>query len=423
MGVAAHLGIRLHGYDAQIRTFIPHYEEMLDAAAGALRALLRLRLVIVDLGIGSGALAARCLEVVPAARVVGIDSDAGMLALAQKRLGPRLTPLPGDFLEVPLPRCDAIVASLALHHIPTRRRKATFYARCFAALRTGGLLVNADCCPASNPHLDAIDQAAWRTHLDRRYWRARAARFLQTWAKEDVYFRLEEEAALLQSAGFKVDVAWRRNSFAVIVGFSADFEGGFAVQPADVASNVARATTTGIAGLSIEDSTGDPSSPLFEFSLAVERIRAARRAIDQSGTRVLLTGRSEGFIVGRPDLPETIRRLTAYAEAGADCLYAPGIRTRQEIVAVVGAVAPRPVNVLASSDFTTVAELIEAGVRRISVGGALARVAWTAFLQAATEIATRGTFTALGRAVPNTDMNARFVTGSQRSSASNRPAG
>src|SRR6266849_3466307 len=164
---------------------------------------------------------------------------------------------------------------------------------------------------------------------------------------------------------------------------NADFEGGFAVAPETVGANVRLATATGIAGLSIEDSTGDAANPLFDFSLSVERIRAARRAIDDSGTGVLLTARSEGFIVGRPDLAETIRRLTAYAEAGADCLYAPGIRTKAEIGAVVKALAPKPVNVLVGSDFTTVAELARAGVRRISVGGALARAAWTGFLQAA----------------------------------------
>src|SRR5579862_6813634 len=144
---------------------------------------------------------------------------------------------------------------------------------------------------------------------------------------------------------------------AVTVPVNADFEGGFAVEPAGVAKNVSTALTTGIAGISIEDSTGDTQRPLFDFALSVERIRAARRAIDASGTGVLLTGRSEGFIVGRPDLPETIRRLTAYAEAGADCLYAPGIRSTVEITAVVQAVAPKPVNVLVGSGFTTVAEL------------------------------------------------------------------
>ena len=190
---------------------------------------------------------------------------------------------------------------------------------------------------------------------------------------------------------------------------NADFEGGFAVEPAGVAANVAAATATEIAGLSIEDSTGDPSSPLFDFALSVERIRAARRAIDHSGTDVLLTGRSEGFIAGRPDLAETIRRLIAYAEAGADCLYAPGIRSMGDIEAVVRAVAPKPVNVLVGGDFATVAELARVGVRRISVGGALARAAWTGFLEAAREIAEQGTFTSLGRAVSYAELDGSFT--------------
>ena len=181
---------------------------------------------------------------------------------------------------------------------------------------------------------------------------------------------------------------------------NADFKNGFAVEPEDVARNVAAVASTGVAGLSIEDSTGDASRPLFELTISVERIRAARRAIDESRTAILLTGRSEGFIVGRPDLAETIRRLTAYAEAGADCLFAPGLRTSSDIVAVVRAVAPKPVNVLVSSDFTTVAELADLGVRRISVGSALARAAWGSFLDAASEIAEHGTFTRLASAVP-----------------------
>ena len=189
---------------------------------------------------------------------------------------------------------------------------------------------------------------------------------------------------------------------------SADFEGGFADEPEAVGENVQRALATGIAGLSIEDSTGNPADPLFEYSLSVERVRAARSAIDKSGTGVLLTARSEGFIVGRPDLAETIRRLTAYAQAGADCLYAPGIRTRDQITSVVGAVAPKPVNVLVGSDFSTVAELAALGVRRISVGGALARTAWTAFLEAAREIAQQGRFTGLGRAASFADIDGQF---------------
>lgn len=195
---------------------------------------------------------------------------------------------------------------------------------------------------------------------------------------------------------------------AVDVPVNADFEGGFAIEPDAVAANVARVAATGVAGLSIEDSTADPANPLHDFNLSVRRIEAARRAIDASGTGVLLTARSEGFIVGRPDLSETIRRLTAYAAAGADCLYAPGIRNRDQIGTVVQAVAPKPVNVLAGSDFTTVADLTALGVRRISVGSALARAAWTGFLDAAKEIAQRGTFTALGRAVPFADVDGLF---------------
>ena len=194
----------------------------------------------------------------------------------------------------------------------------------------------------------------------------------------------------------------------VEVPVNADFEGGFAIEPDAVGRNVAAAAATGIAGLSIEDSTHDPAAPLFDVPLAVERIRAARMAIDQSGTGVLLTARSEGFIAGRPDLAETLRRLTAYAEAGADCLFAPGIRTRADIEAVVKSAAPRSVNVVVFGDFTTVAELAAMGVRRISVGGALARSAWTGFLDAAREIAERGTFSALGRSVPGADINSFF---------------
>jgi 2-methylisocitrate lyase-like PEP mutase family enzyme len=201
----------------------------------------------------------------------------------------------------------------------------------------------------------------------------------------------------------------RAVSQTVHVPVNADFEKGFATAPEEVAANVSVAAVTGIAGLSIEDSTGDSADPLFDFDLSVERIRAARRALDASGTGVMLTGRSEGFIVGRPDLRETIRRLTAYAEAGADCLYAPGIHTAEEIAAVVKAVAPKPVNVGVGSDFTTVAALASLGVRRISVGGALARAAWAGFLQAAREIAGRGTFTSLAGAVPFAEINEAFV--------------
>ena len=162
------------------------------------------------------------------------------------------------------------------------------------------------------------------------------------------------------------------------------------------------AAETGIAGLSIEDSSGDEADPLFEFDLAVERVAAARRAIDESGTGVVLTGRSEGFVVGRPDIDETIRRLHAYAEAGADCLYAPRIDKLEHIAAIVSAVSPKPVNLLINGPFTTVREAAQLGVRRISVGGTLARTAWGGFLQAAREIADEGTFSRFDR-LPNVD--------------------
>jgi 2-methylisocitrate lyase-like PEP mutase family enzyme len=221
--------------------------------------------------------------------------------------------------------------------------------------------------------------------------------FAWTTGRADNQVPLEEMLAHFRAIATSVDVP-----------VNADFEGGFAVEPDAVAANVVLASATGVAGLSIEDSTGDAEKPLFEFDLAVERVRAARRAIDSTGRAILLTARSEGFIVGRPDLAETIRRLEAFAEAGADCLYPPGIRTAAEISAVVAAVAPKPVNVLVGSDFTTVHAVAELGVRRISVGGALARASWAGFFEAATEIAERGTFTHLGRAVPFARINDAF---------------
>ena len=179
---------------------------------------------------------------------------------------------------------------------------------------------------------------------------------------------------------------------AVHVPVNADFEGGFAADPDGVHANVAQAVTTGIAGLSIEDSTGDPDSPLHDVDLAVARIRAAREAIDRSGTGVLLTARSEGFVVGRPDIDETLRRLQAYSAAGADCLYAPRIASIDHVSAVVAAAAPKPVNLLVNAPFIDVSEAAALGVRRISVGGTLARAAWSGFLAAAQEIADSGTF-------------------------------
>src|ERR1700675_3670426 len=179
---------------------------------------------------------------------------------------------------------------------------------------------------------------------------------------------------------------------AVDLPVNADFEGGFAHKAEKVAANVARAVKTGVAGLSIEDSTGDAAKPLYERAFAIERIKAARSAIDADNSGVLLVGRCEGFLVGQPDLAMVIDRLNAYAEAGADCLYAPGIKTKDQISAVVKAVHPKPVNLLLVWPVLSVAEAAELGVRRISVGGALVRVAWAGFMKAAREIADKGTF-------------------------------
>jgi 2-methylisocitrate lyase-like PEP mutase family enzyme len=201
---------------------------------------------------------------------------------------------------------------------------------------------------------------------------------------------------------------FRTLSAAVDIPVNGDFEGGFAVVPEAVHANVLAATATGVAGLSIEDSTSDPATPLFDFDLSVARIRAARAAIDESGTGVVLTARCETYLVGRPDLTEAIRRLTAYATAGADCLYAPGIRDLGDIKTLVDAVAPKPINILVGSDFATVDQLRAIGVRRISVGGALARAAWAGFLDAAREIAEKGTFSALTRGTPFDTMNGYF---------------
>ena len=193
---------------------------------------------------------------------------------------------------------------------------------------------------------------------------------------------------------------------AVDIPLNADFEGGFAHEPDGVAESVRLCVETGVAGLSIEDFTGDRAKPLYDLDLAVARIRAARAAIDKAGGDVLLTGRSEGFIRGRPDLDETLRRLKAYAAAGADCLYAPGISTREQIAAVVQAVAPKPVNLLMGTPSAlTVKDCADLGVRRISVGGSLARSAWGGFIRAARQIMDAGSFNGFADAAPSAELN------------------
>src|SRR5262249_37234800 len=190
---------------------------------------------------------------------------------------------------------------------------------------------------------------------------------------------------------------------------NADYEGGFADAPDGVAESVTLAVATGVAGLSIEDSTGDKDKPLYDFDLSVARIRAARAAIDKAGGEVMLTARSEGFLVGRPDIDETIRRLKAFSAAGADCLYAPGLRTRELIGAVIGAVAPKPVNVIMSAPLgITVSELAALGTRRISVGSALSRVVWGAFMKSAKATGERGAFAPFPAGAPHAELNALF---------------
>jgi 2-methylisocitrate lyase-like PEP mutase family enzyme len=195
---------------------------------------------------------------------------------------------------------------------------------------------------------------------------------------------------------------------AVDLPVNADFEGGFAHKAEKVGANVALAVKTGVAGLSIEDSTGDPAKPLYERAFAIERIEAARAAIDADHSGVLLTGRCEGFLVGQADLDMVIDRLKAYSAAGADCLYAPGIKTREQISAVVKAVHPKPVNLLIGASGLSVAEAADLGVRRISVGGSLARSAWAGFMTAAREMAENGTFTELSKGYPGGELNRMF---------------
>jgi 2-methylisocitrate lyase-like PEP mutase family enzyme len=199
---------------------------------------------------------------------------------------------------------------------------------------------------------------------------------------------------------------------AVELPVSADFMSGYGLEPEDVAESVARCVATGIAGLSIEDATGDPMSPLYDLPIAIERVRAAREAIDRSGDDVLLTARAECYHVGHPDpFPESVRRLQAYAAAGADVLFAPGPQNPAEIKALVEAVAPKPLNLLVVRDIGLgVREIAALGVRRISVGGALALAAWTGFMRAAQTLKSEGSFAGLASLVPYAEINGLFAT-------------
>ncbi|MGH7483495.1 MAG: class I SAM-dependent methyltransferase [Longimicrobiales bacterium] len=221
MGAAEHLQIDVAEFDARIRTFIPSYDELIRTAADAVRLIETPSPTIVDLGVGTGALAARCLELHAAARLIGIDSDTDMLEAARVRLAghPRVELVRGSFLEVALPACDAVVASLALHHVPTAEAKRAFYASCRAALRPGGVLVSADCFPAREPRLATRQRAAWMAHLLRTYTPAQAEGYFAAWAGEDVYVALEVELQWLRDAGLLPEVVWRKGSFAVIAAF------------------------------------------------------------------------------------------------------------------------------------------------------------------------------------------------------------
>lgn len=220
MAVSSHLGIAVTEYDERIRTFVPWYEEMLDVAAGALGAIAAAAPLVVELGTGSGALAARVLATRARARVIGIDEDGAMLAMAAARMANsrRVELRQGNFGRLELPRCDGVVASLALHHVRSAARKAELYARIARALRPGGLFVNADCALPSDRTLATRSMRAWRAHLEAAYSAREAAGYLRAWAKEDRYQTLDVERDLMARAGLLVDVVWRRDAFAVLVG-------------------------------------------------------------------------------------------------------------------------------------------------------------------------------------------------------------
>ncbi|HVG50325.1 MAG TPA: isocitrate lyase/phosphoenolpyruvate mutase family protein [Xanthobacteraceae bacterium] len=244
-------------------------------------------------------------------------------------------------------------------------------------------------------------------------WDIGSARYLQS---------LGFKALASTSAGYAFTLGWPDNAVglegmllhlrdlcaATDLPVNADFENGYAHEPDGVAQNVTLCIATGVAGLSIEDSTGDKDKPLYELDHAVARIRAARAAIDRRGGDTILTGRAECFLVGKPDLDETIKRLKAYADAGADCLYSPGIRTPEQIAAVVKAVAPKPFNFLMTNYALKTPEIAALGVRRISTGGTLARVAYGAMLKSARQILADGNFGSFADAVPHPEINGFF---------------
>ena len=253
----------------------------------------------------------------------------------------------------------------------------------------------AGCFVLPNPF--DVGSAKALQHLGFKAVASTSAGFAWTIGKADYRVTLEEVLAHLAAISAAVDIP-----------VNADFEGGFAHEAGKVGANVARAVRSGVAGLSIEDSTGDKAKPLYDRSLAIERIKAARAAIDADNSGVMLTGRCEAFLWGQTDFNLVIDRLKAYSDAGADCLYAPGIKTKDDIAAVVKAVAPKPVNLLIGASGLSLKEAEALGVRRISVGGSLARSAWAGFMKAAKEMAEKGTFAELGHGYAGGELNKLF---------------
>ena len=222
MGVSQHLRIDLAEYDSRIRTFVPHYEDMVRVTAESLHFLKSPDPTIVDMGVGTGALAEACLEARPEAGIVGMDNDPGMLKAAEVRLAayPQVKLVEGDFLKADLPPCHAMVACISLHHVRTPEEKRAFYRKCRAALRPSGILVSGDSFPGTEPAVAAEHREAWLKHMEKSYSREESESHLASWADEDVYFPLDWELGWLREAGFRPEVLWRVEGFAVVAGFA-----------------------------------------------------------------------------------------------------------------------------------------------------------------------------------------------------------